>query len=573
MKEKKYLILGISIILISIIGITFAYFSTSILGDRKKVSVDMAELKIIFTNGDAIEATNVSAEDNLDIVKTFSVENKTKYDYEYNIVIEELINTFKTKGFLVYKITSTDGGYNMADFVDVPKSSKATDTILANYITIPAKSIHNYTIEIKYINSESFNQNIDMGAQLKGKIFISKGYKSFANAILMDNPTVKTRNDFTKINSANTTGIIYKTTSDQVEDNYNVYYYSGNTQNNWLYLKSDPITTCSYENTEVIYYDLSSEKTKVITSEEMCISTNICKFTNESETMYVVGLTEESCTKDGGTWLNEKATFQATDINTYWRIIIMLDDVEYNSIYLLYAGTHPDTTEGYNGISKYNKLSNDPMYVGLSYGTSGTIESNRSEDKINYSDIIMSLSNFVSQFSWSKYVSTNSYFNFDRDVDNDIYSLTSSFNYATYTRMNNNKPMFKLGNSKDKISSSAFITADDVAFAGGVVGVDNPYAWYNTNCKGESVTNNKSWWTMSPKGYNPISEGSSTLGAFNYSVSGNGAITSNLVTDELAVRLAIAFLGDYTMVTGTGTIDDPYEIDFENSTIIERPML
>ena len=88
MKEKNYLILGISIILISIIGVTFAYFSTSILGDRKKVSVDMAELKIIFTNGDAIEATNVSAEDNLDIVKTFSVENKTKYDYEYNIVIE-----------------------------------------------------------------------------------------------------------------------------------------------------------------------------------------------------------------------------------------------------------------------------------------------------------------------------------------------------------------------------------------------------------------------------------------------------------------------------------------------------
>ena len=73
MKEKKYLILGIATVLITLIGVTYAYFTARIIGDRKNVTVDMAELKIIFTNGDAIETSDVYAEDNLDIVKTFSV--------------------------------------------------------------------------------------------------------------------------------------------------------------------------------------------------------------------------------------------------------------------------------------------------------------------------------------------------------------------------------------------------------------------------------------------------------------------------------------------------------------------
>ena len=73
MKEKKYLIIGIIIVLLTLIGVSYAYFSTIITGNKKKVTMTSAGLKIIFTNGDAIEASDVYAEDNLDIVKTFSV--------------------------------------------------------------------------------------------------------------------------------------------------------------------------------------------------------------------------------------------------------------------------------------------------------------------------------------------------------------------------------------------------------------------------------------------------------------------------------------------------------------------
>ena len=166
MKEKKYLIIGIIIVLLTFIGVSYAYFSTIITGNKKKVTMTSAGLKIIFTNGDAIEASDVYAEDNLDIIKTFSVENKTKNDYKYNIVIEDLVNTFKTTGYLVYKITSTDGGYNMTEFRDIPKSLTASDTGLGYNVLIPANTKHNYNIEIKYINSESENQSSDMGKTL-----------------------------------------------------------------------------------------------------------------------------------------------------------------------------------------------------------------------------------------------------------------------------------------------------------------------------------------------------------------------------------------------------------------------
>ena len=174
MKEKKYLIIGIIIVLLTLAGVSYAYFSTIITGNKKNVTMTSAGLKIIFTNGDAIEASDVYAEDNLDIVKTFSVENKTSKEYKYNIVIEDLVNTFKTTGYLVYKITSDDGGYNMTDFIDIPKSLTEADTILASNVSIPEKSIQNYTIEIKYINSINNNQDEDQGAKLSGKLYITK---------------------------------------------------------------------------------------------------------------------------------------------------------------------------------------------------------------------------------------------------------------------------------------------------------------------------------------------------------------------------------------------------------------
>ena len=193
MKEKKYLVLGIVLVLLTFVGVSLAYFLTTIEGDRKKITINTADLRVIFTNGDAIEGTEI--EPGWSVTKTFSVENKSKNEYKYNIVIEDLVNTFKTTGYLQYKITSTDGGYNMSDFTDVPKSDVATDTILAYSVEIAKGATHTYNVEFKYENSSEVDQSDDMGKQLSGTLYIEKGTlpPTLAEKLLADNPTIKTR--------------------------------------------------------------------------------------------------------------------------------------------------------------------------------------------------------------------------------------------------------------------------------------------------------------------------------------------------------------------------------------------
>ena len=191
MKEKKYALYGIGVVLISLIGISLAYFVTQIVGNEKNISVNTKDLRIIFNNGDAITGENVVAEDNWSMTKTFSVENKSNSTYKYNIVIKDLINTFKTTGYLQYKITSTDGGYNMTSFEDVPKRSNASDTVLAYSVSIDEGATQNYTITIQYPNDANIDQSDDMGAELSGKLYISEGsYPTLAEVILRDNPTI-----------------------------------------------------------------------------------------------------------------------------------------------------------------------------------------------------------------------------------------------------------------------------------------------------------------------------------------------------------------------------------------------
>ena len=171
--EKKYLIYGIGLVLIVLIGATFAYFTAQIIGDRKEISVTTADLKVIFTNGESI--TGEEIEPGWSITKTFSVENKTKGTYNYNIVIKDLVNTTTTYGYLKYKITSTNDGYNMSEYVDVPKSTTATDTILVYSVSIPKDVKQEYTIEIVYENDEVVDQSEDMGKAFSGSLFITEG--------------------------------------------------------------------------------------------------------------------------------------------------------------------------------------------------------------------------------------------------------------------------------------------------------------------------------------------------------------------------------------------------------------
>lgn len=364
-KEKKYLIYGIALVLVTLIGVSLSYFVAYIEGDKKQIGVSTADLKIIFNNEEAISGENIKP--GWSITKTFSVENRSDDVFKYNISIEDLVNTFFPAGFysensyLQYKITSTNG-YNMTEYKDVPNNYILTgdptipmDRILAYNIEIPQGIIQEYTIELVYRNDENVDQSHDMGAKLSGMLYISECKTPSLAEYIIDTYTLndkvrpniyynysapnsdrlETRNElfYTKIND-----MIYYTKL--TEDGSTVYNYFANTENNWV----------KFGKYQTDWYYCKNESTGEWINLPSC---------PEGYTKFIHG------TKDA---------------DMYWKIIRTNED---GGVRLLYAGigVEDDIVElPFIGISMYNPYIKDPLYNGYMYGTSGSLENNRTNE-------------------------------------------------------------------------------------------------------------------------------------------------------------------------------------------------
>ena len=231
--QRKQLTLVIVSLLVVVLSVSLAWFTTQIIGKGKTVDVSSANLQIVFTDSDGA-LTETDIEPGWSATKTFTIKNDTKTEYKYNIVIKDLLNTFVTEGYLQYKITSTNDGYNMTEFKDIPKSSIATDTILAYSVVIPNGVTQSYTIEFKYANDESVDQSDDMGKKLSGTLFITEGTedpnKTLLTQLFADKSTVLTRTDFSKVLTNDNTNTLYTST----ENGTTVYYFAGNATDNWV---------------------------------------------------------------------------------------------------------------------------------------------------------------------------------------------------------------------------------------------------------------------------------------------------------------------------------------------------
>ena len=546
--QKKQTILVVASLLLVVLSVTLAYFTAQIIGKGKDVSVSSADLKIIFTDSDgSISGTNI--EPGWSDTKTFTIENRSNETYKYNIVIQDLINTFVTEGYLQYKITSTNGGYNMTEFKDVPKSETATDTILAYSVTIPVGVTQSYTVEFKYANDESVDQSEDMGKTLSGKLFITEGTEqpTLLSQILKDNPTIQTRTDFNTTFTETNTGTLYKAT-ESIAGNTpkDVYYFAGDAKNNWVKFGK-------YQNDLIRYRGNKST----------------------TDTSYKEYSTMDECTSASSYNINcTEYKYANTGDDIYWRIIRTNHD---ESIRLLYSGTSPDTTKGTIGRSKFNTTKNDPMYFGYMYGTSGSLANNRTNTNNSIiKGVIDTWYKDNLNINYGKYISTEAVYCNDRELEpGQKYSTSSAFNYAPYGRLDTNKtPTYNCTNNKDAFSGNnseakltypiALMTADEIAYAGGkkATGLSSPYAWYYLNSAGGSITGKAYWWLMSPFQYDGYFSLDSVV---MDSTVDSGLLSGHILLYANGVRPAISLKTCTLWTSGDGSPSNPYEIDYDNS--------
>ena len=506
MKRKKEFIIILASIVVIILSVSVAYFTTKITSKNRKVTVTSSELKMVFTSGTGqINSSSItpgwtSGEN------TFTVTNESKKEYTYNLIIKDYINTTVTTGFLVYKITSNDGGYNMADFIDMPKSAAAANTTLAENIPITAKATHTYKIEIKYLDSPTVSQDEDQGKKLSGTIFID-GVKevvaqnpTLASKLLEDNPTISTRTDFSTPFTTNTANTLYRAT----ENGTDVYYFAGQDTT------STPIN-------------------------------NWIKFGKNSSNQ-----------------------------DLYWRIIRTNAD---GSIRLLYLGTSTDTIAGGLSPLQFNSSSNSPKYVGYMYGNSdSTLEEARTNTNDSAIKTVVDTWYENNLTSYTNYLSNDAIYCNDRELASDAtYSTTNSFTFKSYSRLDadnngaNASPTYDCANNKDAFSGNnaeaklkypiALMTADEIAYAGGVAFTSAPM-WYYTNGEYSGMEHMVTPFLLTPVVYDSgtayvwqIDTGDSigSLNVFNIDSSGT-------------VRPVTSLKSCVQWKSGDGSSSNPYEI-------------
>ena len=500
--QKKQTILVVASLLVVVLSVTLAYFTAQIIGKGKDVSVSSADLKIIFTDSDgAISGSNI--EPGWSDTKTFAVENNSKSEYKYNIVIQDLVNTFVTNGYLQYKITSTNGGYNMTEFKDVPKSSAPKDKILAYSVSIPVGVTQSYTIEFKYANDESVDQSDDMGRKLSGKLFITEGTEQLTllSQILKDNPTRNTRDTYDSVFTNNTTGTLFTVTEKNVHNitDTTVYYYAGNTTNNWVKFAGyywRIIRTNADGSVRMLYSGTATDTTSGY------LSTGTSKFNTPSNSPKYVGYMYGE--KDD-TLVNARTNTNNSTIKTAidnWYASNMTSYTKYLSTTAVYCNDRTEQTSG-------------------TYNTGSTNFHYAPRARVNTS-----------------YAPT-----YDCTEASDAFSVDNTSAKLTY-------PI-------------ALMTADEIMRAGGKgnTSLTSPYAWYYLNSANGSITGSTVWWLLSPSCW---LSGNAYVFFVNDSHF-PGALNGGGVGNADAVRPVVSLKSCTLYSTGNGTPKNPYEIDYDNS--------
>ena len=493
--QKKQTILVVASLLVVVLSVTLAYFTAQIIGKGKSVTINSADLQIIFTDTDgSISGTNI--EPGWSTTKKFTIKNNSNATYKYNIVIQNLVNTFVTEGYLQYKITSDNGGFSTTDYTDVPKGETATDTILGS-ASIEVGLTQTYTIEFIYKNDENIDQSADMNKKLSGTIFIIEKEEevlTLYDKILEDNPTISERTDFSTAFTTNTANTLYKAT----ENGTDVYYFAGQDTestpiNNWVKFGGyfwRIIRTNHDRSIRLLYSGTSPEATSVTISEGAYNSS----YNSPKYVGYMYGDTD--------------ATLDEARTNTNDSTIKTFIDEWYQ-----------------NYLTNYTKyLSNDAVYCndrelasGNSYSTSSNL-------------------NFKS---------------YNRlDVDNNGANASPTYDCT------NNKDAFSGSNAEAKLKYPiALMTADEISFAGGVVFASAPM-WYYTNGEYSSIENIDSPYLLTPVAYESgnayvwqidTSDSVGSLGIFDISAGAN-------------IRPVTSLKSCVKYISGDGTPSNPYTI-------------
>ena len=538
MKSKKIIMITMCC-LICIMAIGYAAFATNLtINGTANIT---STWKVLFTKIEEVSKTSGVTITKVPTAEgtnaTFNVDLKSPGD---KIIYKITVANQGTLDAIINDITANETGSDAIKFEisgikkgdKLAKSTTTTFNVTISYdesvTSQPALTDNTLTISINYVQ--------DMSQTITPENPTIKTTR-LAAAILKDNNAQADTNiDFSQISSdTNGKGLYY--TSTNTEDNKVTYYFRGAVKNNYVKLRNEKINTCTYGGKKVGLLD-NDKMFHTNLTQTQCVSTKVCDATSNGVGM-IVGIDEATCTGNfNGTWTNANATYGSKD--ELWRIIRIIKEDSINS-------------------SRFNENQDDAAYVGYMYGTTDSTTYASTHANTNSSTIKTTLDTWYQNnlVNYSSIIAESGFCG-DRSLSSGTGIGTTRTEYGAFGRLRKNKtPQFKCPQSNDLYTTATstkgnkaltypigLITADEVAYAGGVNGeINNNYY----------LVNNEPFWTMSP--FHSVSS------AGVWGVGPGGDLGNGYVHRGVGVRAVINLKSTAEIIDGgNGTLNNPYVI-------------
>jgi len=542
--RKKNLIIIVMCVAICIMAVGYAAFNTTL--TITGTSNITSEWNVVFTSITQVSKTSgVTIESNPvvngtsatfdvglalpgdKIVYEITIENKGTI----NAIIENIVASASDSPAIIFSME----GVNIGD--KIPNKTSKTLTVTIEYdknvTSQPEKTNKVLTVDMTVV--QDAGQTITpVTPEIDQPLY--EYSVSLSSEILKNNiAQADTNINFGAISSdTNGKGLYY--TSTNTENNQITYYFRGAVDNNYVQFG---------KHEKDIYYGYNSYGA-------MRVFNNLSDCQNDSSY-------NTNCTK-----------IRSAGDSILWRIVRINED---GSIRII--------TQDSVGNSKFNENNDDNAYVGYMYGSagqSGNDAYNLTHSNDNPSTIKTYLDNwYVSNLSsYAGYLADAGFCN-DRSVapsaglwaasDTALgYAKNTTYygaagrlvNLNNWTVKENAQPQFKCPNegrdlfttssstkgNKELTNPIGLITADEIAYAGGIYGASNESMY---------LTNGYWYWTMSPFRFYG-------LAAAEWCVDDGGYAYNLVVHHEAGVRPVANLRSGVEIMGGDGTVGNPYVI-------------
>ncbi len=599
-------VVGITIVLLTLLGLTYAYFLTRIQGNTndKSISVTTADLKLVYGDGSdgVIGGENILPSDTV-YTKTFTVKNEGNANVEYGVYLIDVINTFERLDDIKYTLNcTTDGTITCNEVTTETTFPSGIKQLITN--EIEPKKTHTYTFKFTYKDTNT-DQSVDMGKVLQAKLQIfgknsngefmpyeetSLSYAIINNAKLAKNGTTFSATPLTTPAQS----VSYKYYTDQVDEatsessvsittTYQGYYWTYGTgytiDEKTGKFTLTGVATCKYNdgtcNTTLVgkyivsnsaYSNSSSTNTqktttnlssiyKVTTAPASSTSSITMKAKRVSAVSYSTEATLSATTDDYGDSYYYRGGVKDNYIefnNMCWRVVRIEGD---GSIKIILAKEGLCSTITSSDTS--SALINNGNVVVYGY------DSNNKADYENYNGGLYTtlktwytssgLENKKSLLKNEKWcLGGNDNYRYD-SLTGALLTDTSStyYYYAAGKRLwgkgVEKNATLKCSSEEDSINDYiGTITADEVAYAGGMTSTANKLYYLYDNAQSYC-------WSLSRSDFSYY--------GYAFSVDSDGLLSNYIVNgSDVGVRPAVTLATGAQIASGDGTISNPYKI-------------